>query len=61
VKNIDFELKLSMKRPIYVEGYGLRTADEGIDPEEWGIYINKTDSLGNMLKKNWHVSSKKNT
>ena len=28
-----------------IEGYALRTADEGLDPEEWIIVVNYTDGI----------------
>ena len=39
----DFVLKLSFVKPINIAGYALRTADVGLDPEEWSIVVDQTD------------------
>ena len=38
----DFELKLTFKVPIRIEGYALRNADQGLDPEEWTVDVYQT-------------------
>jgi hypothetical protein len=59
-KNIDFELEMELRKPLFLEGYALRTADEGIDPEEWSIFVTQTTSSGQVLKPHLLVASEIN-
>ena len=48
-ENQDFSLVLSFKRPIQIEGYAIKTAGEGIDPEHFTLWIDHVDHLTNEI------------
>ena len=37
--NEDFWLQYKFQDPIKMEGYGIQTADEFLNPEEWSVYV----------------------
>ena len=51
---------MEFRKPLHVEGYGLRTADEGLDPQEWSLFATETNSSGRILKKNLMIASRVN-
>ena len=56
-KGSNLGLTLKFKRPVLVHGYGLQTADEGLDPMQWQVLSNQVHpKTGEVLDSDIEIS-----
>ena len=48
-----FFIQFTFKTPILMKGYGLKVADEGLDPKKWAVYADVVDSESNEILENY--------